>query len=110
MTELKDQIEPDEVATLLKLRDDGRADFILVDVRELDEYEACHIKGTDYLIPTSTFDDDIVKLDEMKEKNIILYCRASRRSLIYQKKMKELGYKHVSNMLVGIIGYTGEKL
>ena len=107
--ELKDQIEPDEVVELLRLRDEGKADFILVDVRELDEYETSHIKGTDYLIPTGTFERDVRKISGFKDKNIIVYCRASRRSLIYQNILKDMGYKHVSNMKIGIIGYTGEK-
>lgn len=107
--ELKDQIEPEEIEELLKQRKKGKADFILVDVREEDEYEASHIIGTDYLVPTSSFEKDVRKLKEFKDKNIILYCRASRRSLIYQNIMKEMGYKHVSNMLIGIIGYNGEK-
>lgn len=107
--ELKDQIPPSEVALLLQQRSEGKIDFLLVDVREQDEYNNSHIIGTDYLIPTSTFIFDIRKLEECKNKNIILYCRASNRSLVYQSIMKDMGFKHVSNMSIGIIGYTGEK-
>ena len=107
--ELKDQIPPQEVAQLLQDRKDGKVDFLLVDVREQYEYDDCHIVGTDHLIPTSSFLFDIRKLQECKDDNIILYCRASNRSLVYQMIMKDMGFKNVSNMSVGIIGYTGER-
>ncbi|QOG12974.1 rhodanese-like domain-containing protein [Arcobacter sp. FWKO B] len=105
---MKNQLSIQELKNMLELRKQGEEDFLLVDVRELDEFETKHIMGTDYLIPMSDFDNNIKVLDEYKDKKIVLYCRASRRSLVAQKRMFELGYNNVYNMLVGIIGYDGE--
>ncbi len=44
-----------ELESLLKARDNGEADFLLVDVREQIEYDMGHIKGVDLRKANSTF-------------------------------------------------------
>lgn len=105
---MKNQLSINELKNMLELRKSGEYNFILVDVRELDEFESKHIVGTDFLVPMSDFDNRVKILEKYKDHKIVLYCRASRRSLIAQKRMFDLGYNNVYNMLVGIIGYDGE--
>lgn len=102
---MKNQLSIETLKQMLEDRKYGKDDFLLVDVRELDEYNDRHIEGTDYLVPMSDFENNIKNLENFKDKKIVLYCRASRRSLIAQKKMYELGFNNVYNMLTGIIGY-----
>jgi phage shock protein E len=102
---MKNQLSIESLKKMLEDRKYGKDDFLLVDVRELDEYNDRHIEGTDYLVPMSDFEKNLKTLENFKDKKIVLYCRASRRSLIAQKKMYELGFNNVYNMLTGIIGY-----
>ena len=41
----KDDINSEELEILLEARDEGKVDFLLVDVREDMEYDMGHIKG-----------------------------------------------------------------
>jgi len=72
MSELlnKSFVSSAELETLLKEREAGNVDFILVDVREQMEYDMGHIKGVDMLKPTSTF--------LMKTKTKLLYLHVEQ--------------------------------
>ena len=48
-------IDSDELTSLMEARDLGMVDFNLVDVRDWMEYQNGHIKGTDALVPTTSF-------------------------------------------------------
>ena len=48
------EVSADELQFLLACRAKGKLDFLLIDIREMVEYSALSIKGTDILLPTST--------------------------------------------------------
>ncbi len=104
----KEQIDGEELKALLKARDDKLVDFILVDTRELMEYQMAHIEGTDLLLPTSLFH---VKVEELlgdkKDQNIIVYCQTGSRSFQVQRVLKTIGFNHVGNLKPGIVSYSG---
>ena len=62
--------------------------YIIVDVRALDEYTTGHVKGA-INIPYDTINAN-TKLD--KDKTIVVYCKSGKRSKIAYDKLKELGY------------------
>jgi rhodanese-related sulfurtransferase len=98
-----------ELEILLQEREEGSADFILVDVRELMEYDSGHIKGADMLKPTSLFQswsEEFLKL--YKEKTVIFTCRSGNRSGQVQNVFKKNGMDNVINHAGGIISYSGE--
>ena len=67
----KSYVQSEELVELLKEREAGNVDFILVDVREQMEYDHGHIKGVDLLKPTSTFQSWAQSfLDENKDKTV----------------------------------------
>ena len=51
----KNEVNAIELESLLEARDLGFIDFNLVDTREWMEWVSNRIKGTDYLIPTTSF-------------------------------------------------------
>ena len=111
MSELlsKSQVQSEELEVLLKEREAGNVDFILVDVREQYEYDHGHIKGVDLLKPTSTFQswaEDF--LNENKEKTVIFTCRTDNRSGQVQQVFLQNGMKNVINHAGGIVTYRGE--
>ena len=81
-------------------------DYILLDVRTVDEFEAGHIPGA-VCIPNETIgEEEIAELPD-KEQKILIYCRSGNRSKQAAKKMAELGYQNLVE-IGGIIDWTGD--
>jgi rhodanese-related sulfurtransferase len=111
MSELleKSYVQSEDLIELLKEREAGNVDFVLVDVREQMEYDNGHIKGVDFLKPTSTFQawgQDF--LDEHKDKTVIFTCRTDSRSGQVQRVFQQNGMSRVINHAGGIVSYRGD--
>lgn len=74
----------------------NREDVLLVDVREVEEYEQGHIPGA-VLLPLSQVE---AKAESMldKKKQLYVYCRSGQRSASAVRKLKQMGYEHVFNI------------
>jgi molybdopterin/thiamine biosynthesis adenylyltransferase/rhodanese-related sulfurtransferase len=73
----------------------------LIDVRETYERDICHIGGTH--IPLSLCEAHIEQLD--REVPIVVYCKSGRRSAKACEMLFDAGFKHVSNLDGGILGW-----
>jgi len=105
----KESIHSEDLEVLLKARELGKVDFLLVDVREDMEYEAGHLKGVDMLKPTTSFQTWAeALLNEAKDKTIIFTCRTGARSGQVQNVFKSNGHSRVINHIGGIMSYRGE--
>lgn len=102
----KRDLDSDELESLLKAREKGVITFVLVDTREWMEHISVKIKGTDVLIPTTAFYDEMKKLD--KSVPVILYCHSGSRSAFCQKILLDFKYNKVANLTFGIVSYRGE--
>ncbi len=69
-------------------------DFVLIDVREEDEYAQGHIEGA-ILIPYGEIEERAESELTDKEQTILIYCRSGRRSAIAAQSLVELGYTNV---------------
>ena len=81
------------------------SDYILVDVRTIEEYESGHIQdavNSDFY--SESFDNDILTLD--KSSSIILYCRTQNRSTKTANYLKENGYKEIIVLAGGITSWV----
>ena len=111
MSELlkKNFVNSNELETLLNKREEGSADFILVDVREEMEYNMGHIKGVDMLKPTSSFQAWAQSfVEEYKDKAVILTCRTSSRTKQVQSILQQNGMTNIIDHFGGILSYRGE--
>jgi len=111
MSELleKSYVQSEELEVLLKEREAGTVDFILVDVREQGEYDMGHLKGVDMLKPTSTFQAWAESfIEENMDKTVIFTCRTDSRSGQVQRVFQQNGMKNVINHAGGIVTYRGE--
>lgn len=72
-------------------------DFVLVDVREQDEYDDGHIPNA-MLIPLGTIEEDFETKVPSKDKKIVIYCRSGRRSKEAYTKIVNLGYQNVYDL------------
>jgi rhodanese-related sulfurtransferase len=101
-------VDSAQLEALLKAREEGEADFLLVDVREPWEYEMGHIPGVDLLRPTTAFRGwarDLV--EAMKDRPIILTCRTANRTGMLQPLLQRMGHPRVINHLGGIVAWHG---
>ena len=76
-------------------------DYILVDVRTIEEYESGHIQDAiNFDFYSESFQKEILSID--KSSPIILYCRTQNRSTKTANYLKENGYKEIYVMEGGI--------
>lgn len=80
--------------------------YILLDVRRIDEYSSGHIPGAILHTNENMTKDNTEKLLKNKNQNIYVYCRSGRRSKEACKKLIEYGYKNIIE-IGGIMDYTG---
>ena len=104
----KEEINGEELQLLISAREKQLVEFILVDVREKEEYEEKRIVGVDYLIPSLNFAEKRELLANAKQKTIIMQFRSGIRSYHTQQTLKDLGYKSVINLKGGILAFPGK--
>jgi rhodanese-related sulfurtransferase len=82
-------------------KDLSSKDYILLDIRTIDEFNAGHIKGAkeiDYY-QTQVFSDYLETLD--KSKKYLIYCHTGRRTGLALEIFKQKGFKNVSDLAGG---------
>ena len=91
-------ITTEEVKEIL---DNKNENYVLIDVREDDEFNEGHIPGA-VNIPLG----NITSVDYSKDKTLIVYCKSGNRSNEAAIKLKNMGY-NVKDM-GGILNWTYE--
>ena len=97
MTELPLETDVQSVAEKLS----SGEDFLLLDVREPNEYETAKIEGS-VLLPMSELVDRIGELDEHRDRLIVVHCHHGGRSLRVTQHLLGNGFSKVQNMAGGI--------
>ena len=95
----------DEIKTILDR--DKKGEFLLLDVRQPEEYEAGHIPGA-MLIPLGELEARQGELD--RDKKIIAYCRSGRRGMAAAIALCGLGFKGIHHLDGGIINWSHETI
>ena len=80
--------------------------YIILDVRTIDEYNAGHIPNA-ICIPNESIGSDIGSKLPNKEQLILVYCRGGNRSKQAVEKLKDLGYTNLIEF-GGIVDWKGE--
>jgi len=85
---------------------------MLLDVREPDEFNSMHIKGSINvprgILETACeydFEDTVPELVSARNKEIIVICRSGNRSLFACDVMQQMGYTKVKSLKTGIRGW-----
>lgn len=86
---------------------------MLVDIRELDEFEQAHIKSSLW-VPRGlleqacdwNYDVTIPELVESRDKHIVLVCRSGTRSALAGVTMRQMGYQSVTSLKTGVRGWN----
>lgn len=81
-------------------------DYIILDVRTIEEYEEGHIPGA-ICVPNETIGENVIEELPDKGQVILVYCRSGNRSKQAATKLAEQGYTNIYEF-GGIIDWTGE--
>jgi len=85
---------------LARLRKEG-ANFVLLDVREPNEYEICNLGGK--LIPLKTLPGRLGELD--KKSHVVVHCRSGARSAKAVELLRGSGFENAWNVEGGILAW-----
>ncbi|UPT78600.1 rhodanese-like domain-containing protein [Sulfurovum sp. XGS-02] len=84
---------------IVRLADDSN--ITLLDVRTVKEYEEKHLKNA-INIPVQELDNSLNRLEKMKSKPIMVYCRSGSRSIKASRILEKNGFTPL-NVEGGII-------
>ncbi|HEY0434242.1 MAG TPA: rhodanese-like domain-containing protein [Chitinophagaceae bacterium] len=88
----------------LKNRIDAGEELHLVDVREPFEHEEFNIGGV--LLPLGDIRSmQTDEIDELKDKEIILYCRSGNRSGQAAMFLEQMGFEKTANLVGGMLAW-----
>ncbi len=88
----------------LKTRMDSGEKINLIDCREPHEYAESHIGGT--LIPLGKIQTmQVDDIEDLKDEEVIVYCRSGRRSMMACMVLDQLGFKDTYNVEGGILAW-----
>lgn len=71
-----------------------QTDYIILDVRTLEEYESGHIPGA-LLVPNEVIGVEELTMLPDKDQLILVYCRSGNRSQQAAQKLVDLGYTNI---------------
>ncbi len=92
---------------MLKERDNGERDFVLVDVREENEYEINKIPGS-VLIPKGEFLNGNAFEQLSQDKPVVLHCKAGVRSAEALAVLKGAGYDDAVHVGGGVVAWVNQ--
>ena len=89
----------------LKQRMDGGEKLNLLDVREDSERADFHIGGTHFRLRRIQ-DMAIEEIEDLKDEEVICYCRSGNRSQMACLMLEHLGFKNTVNVTGGMLDWT----
>ena len=102
MAELPVEISVTDTHELLTAGDDA---VRLIDCREQDEWDICHIDGAE-LMPLTRFGEEAeAKLQDATQR-LIIYCHHGMRSLRAASWLRQKGFDKVQSMAGGIAAWS----
>ncbi len=101
--EQKDNLAMDALDVKKKL--DRREDFILLDVREQEEYDYVNLKDSQ-LIPMKELPQRIAEMP--KDKQIVTFCHTDNRSFHAARFLIQKGFRSVRFMRGGITAWAAD--
>lgn len=95
----------------------SNSDLLIVDIREVDEYEAAHLQGSLHvprgILEASCdwgYSDTIPELVMARDKPVVLVCRSGNRTALAALTLQLLGYQQVYSMKTGVRGWNDYEL
>jgi len=96
-----------QLSHMLKEREEGTRDFVLVDVREPNEYEINQIPGS-VLIPKGDFLNGSALEQLPHDKQIVMHCKSGVRSAETLAIVKGAGYADAVHVGGGVVAWVNQ--
>jgi rhodanese-related sulfurtransferase len=96
------EVHPTEVKKCL----DSGEDLLLLDVRQLKEWNYAKIEGATLVPMTELEEKAKTELASMKNRRIVTYCHVGGRSLRAAAFLRHLGFENVHSMAGGIEAWS----
>lgn len=88
----------------LKQKIDNGQSVNLIDVREPNEHNEANIGGR--LVPLGKVQSmQVEDLEDLKDEEVIVYCRSGRRSMMACAVLDQMGFKDTYNLEGGILAW-----
>ena len=96
-----------QLKDMLDERDRGERDFVLIDVREPNEWDIVHIEGAE-LIPKGEFLSGRALEKLPNDKQVVLHCKVGGRSAEVLAVVKGAGYADAIHVGGGIVAWVNQ--
>ncbi|KMT66853.1 rhodanese-like domain-containing protein [Catenovulum maritimum] len=96
VNQVRAQIKEIDIETMLEMKEQDQA-FVLIDVREQNEWAAGHIPDATYL-GKGIIERDIESQFPDKATKLVLYCGGGYRSALAADNLQKMGYTNVISM------------
>ena len=90
----------------LKKRIDDESSFLLLDVRQPEEYEVANLNGK--LIPLAELPDRLEEIDSYRNQPVVVHCRSGKRSAKAVSFLHNQGFEQAVNLKGGILAWSEE--
>lgn len=84
---------------------DSSEQFVLLDVRQPEEYNIAHIEGATF-VPLGELPAALTRLAEHADRPIVTHCHLGMRSLQAAAFLRQQGFEHVKSMAGGIEAWS----
>ena len=90
---------------------------LILDIRELDEFEAMHIRDSIH-VPRGIleqscewdYEETVPRLVTARAQKIVVVCRSGNRSVLAARTMQLMGYEDVRSLKTGLKGWNDYEL
>ena len=96
-----------QLKDMLDERDRGERDFVLIDVREPNEWDLVNIPGAE-LIPKGQFLNGAALADLPQDKQIVLHCKVGGRSAEVLAIVKSAGFSDAIHVGGGVVAWVDQ--
>ncbi|SHF78037.1 Rhodanese-related sulfurtransferase [Fodinibius roseus] len=96
-----EEVTPEDV----KEKMEAGEEFVLLDVREQDEWKKSHISEAEYL-GRGVVERDIEEEYPDVDEELILYCGGGYRSALAADSLQKMGYRNVKSLSGGFRSWT----
>ncbi|MFN8127060.1 MAG: rhodanese-like domain-containing protein, partial [Candidatus Nanopelagicales bacterium] len=96
-----------QLKDMLDERDRGERDFVLIDVREPNEWDIVNIPGAE-LIPKGQFLNGAALADLPQDRQIVLHCKVGGRSAEVLAIVKSAGFSDAIHVGGGVVAWVDQ--
>src|SRR4051812_31164456 len=97
-----DEVDPSDVHSAIEAGNGEGPGFVLVDVRETDEWDTGHLPGARH-VPRGHLESRIEGAAPDRAQRVVLYCASGNRSALAAHTLRDqLGYEQVESLTGGI--------